>query len=91
VDTAAAPKKKVAPVSSWQPKRVGAANACEACKRAGVADECECGTGSVCVRCNRLKVRCSLAQGRPGPQKQAETSVVVAVPKGTRIPITGIS
>jgi len=91
VDTAAVPKKKVAPVSSWQPKCMGAVNACKACKRAGVADECEPRMGSACARCNRLKVGCSLAQGRRGPRKQAETLVVVVVPKGTRIPITSIS
>ena len=43
------------------------------------------------MHCNQLKVGCSLVQGRRGLLKQAETLVVVVVPKGTRIPITGIS
>ena len=61
---------------------VSTEDACETCKKAGVAAKCAYGTSAACARCKSAKLRCSLAQGRHRqrkPTKAAGSLVVVAV------------
>lgn len=55
---------------------------CDSCKRAGTLDECRKSTGTACLRCYRLKARCSWAGGRNAPRKKAKVEVVVPSTKG---------